>query len=419
MTKPHLAVISHVYPFPGNAGQQQRVRHKLDAFRERFHVTLITVGDQGQITALREQLLSFCDEVIILPSQYSKTFWSKIVHRLWGTLWAWWSGLKFSNYLIGQVEFSPARIAKYLEEYDFDGVVFEYWHAAATAVAFQAQDIPCVLDMHNILWRAYARQLISKPFPDWYKRRAIYSYRQNEEQAWTLFDGLITINAAEHDYVHNQLPTQHLFYTPMGVDLEKWSYAWSPVRPPRIIYYGSLGSEHNQRDAWHCYTAIMPQVWSSYPEAELWLVGNNPSAQLQQIAASEPRVQVTGFVDNIQTVLATASLVLCPWTGRYGFRSRLIEVMALGVPVVTTGDAIYGMNLQGENGILLGESNEQLAHQVLRLLDNPAFANEQSQLAHQAIIEQYSFAATYERLSIELWQWLLARKQRVFAVGRS
>lgn len=410
MTKPRMAVVSHVYPFPGSAGQQQRVRNKLQAFRESFHVTFITIAGKREVVSIAQKLQPHCDEVVILPSLYHSTPWAKIGHRLWGGFWAWRTGVKFSNYLVGQVEFHPARMAKYLSTYDFDVVVFEYWHAAATTAVFRAQGIPCVLDMHDVLWQAYARQLLTKRLPDWYKQKVLHLYQQHEERAWSFFDGIIAINAAEYNYVHEQLPSKQLFYAPMGIDLEKWPYDWSPVTPPRIVYYGSLGSEHNQRDAWHCYADIMPKIWACYPEAELWLVGNNPPPYLQQLPTSESRVHVTGFVDNVQAVLATASLVLCPWTGKYGFRSRLIEAMSLGIPVVTTPDAVYGMNLLDQRGILQGDSDEQLAQQVLRLLSDQAFATVQSQLAHQVVMEQYSFASTYQRLATELMHWVTSVK---------
>src|SRR5690606_14691233 len=111
-----------------------------------------------------------------------------------------------------------------------------------------------------------------------------------------------------------------------GIDLQKWPYSWQPAQPPRIAYYGGLGSPHNQRDALQCYEEIMPTVWAHFPDVELWIVGSRPPATIQALAEQDSRVTVTGFVERVQDVLQTMTAVLCPWTGKYGFRSRLIEV---------------------------------------------------------------------------------------------
>jgi glycosyltransferase involved in cell wall biosynthesis len=100
------------------------------------------------------------------------------------------------------------------------------------------------------------------------------------------------------------------------------------------------------------------------------------------------------------------SLILCPWTGRYGFRSRLVEVMALGVPVVTTPDAIYGMNLKEGMGLLLAETDIGFAEHVASILQDSGRSKQQSQRAWQQIEQQYSFKHTYERLACELKEWL-------------
>ena len=97
-----------------------------------------------------------------------------------------------------------------------------------------------------------------------------------------------------------------------------------PARPHRIAYYGGFGSAKNRASALRCVTQIMPIVWKKWPLAEIWLVGSNPSDDLRALQR-DPRVRVTGFVDDVQSVLRTMTAVLCPWEGTWGFRSRLIE----------------------------------------------------------------------------------------------
>ena len=155
----------------------------------------------------------------------------------------------------------------------------------------------------------------------------------------------------------------------------------------------------------------MPLIWRRFPDAELWLVGSNPSERLRRLTA-DSHVKVTGFVEKVQEVLSTMSLVLCPWGGTYGFRSRIVEVMALGVPVLATPDAVDGMELVSGRGLMLAGSDDVMAAQAVELLSDEARLAEQSRLARSEMERLYSLENTYGRLMSDLRTWLEARRER-------
>ncbi|MCO5207401.1 MAG: glycosyltransferase family 4 protein [Anaerolineae bacterium] len=406
-TKPRLAVLSGVLPFPGRSGQQQRVANKLRAFREQFHVTFITIAASDQVEQVRAQLTGCVDDVILLQWPALDKWQVRWRYVLPELTYVARTGAKRSNYWLSQIAFTPENLQTAVAGHEpFDVVVFEYWHAHQAAPFWQATGARCILDMHDILWQSYDRQLQARPLPAFLRQRMVARYRWQEERAWTYFDGLITINSAEHDYVAQRLPRTPLYYAPMGVDLTLWPYSWQPADPPRIGYYGGLGSSHNQRDALLVYAQIMPHVWAQFPDAELWLVGSNPPEHMLELGRQDPRVQVTGFVEDVAAVLRTLALVICPWQGRYGFRSRLIEVMATGVPIVASADAAYGMDFVHGKGIFFADDDTTMAKYALRLLDDKPFCHSQSQVARRQVEQRYSFEDTYVRLATQLHDWL-------------
>jgi glycosyltransferase involved in cell wall biosynthesis len=161
----------------------------------------------------------------------------------------------------------------------------------------------------------------------------------------------------------------------------------------------------------------MPRIWDTISDAELWIVGSDPPKEICELSKSDERVKVTGFVEDAKSVLERMSIVVCPWRGLYGFRSRLIEVMAIGVPLVTNHDAVYGMDLFDNNGISLGETNSDLGDLIIKLINDRTFAEEQSRLARAEIERNYSFQNTYGRLACELTEWLDSRKPAIDAAS--
>ncbi len=402
-----MLVISSVLPFPGDAGQQMRVLNKLKAFRERFDVTFLTFAPQAKVEEVRARLETIVHHAIVLPSLYSSSAVARLRYKAGGMLFALLTSLKESNYIVGRVELTGDRITKAIAERRYDIAVYEYWHAAESVPAVRRMGARCVLDMHDLLWQSYKRHIASKRWiPEPFGNRMVARYKATEEAAWKTFDALIAINRAEQDYVRTEIDSNlRTFYAPMGTDLNDWHYCWSPSSTVRLAYYGGLANPYNQKDALICYRDIMPAVWNKHPDAELWLVGSNPSPELMALADGK-RVFVPGFVDRVQDVLGTMSLVLCPFSGTFGFRSRLIEVMALGVPLVVSKDAAYGMDLPHGEGIFHCDTVDEMTETSLRLLADASALHEQSIKARDVVERLYGFHSSYGRLADELRDYL-------------
>lgn len=397
--KPDLLVISAVHPVARRSGQQVRVYNKLLAFRSFFETTFLTFAPISEASRVSRELSAIANHSIVLPAQSRQHIMARLWRQLVGEFYTLCTGLKKSNYVLGR-ELSPQRITAHCSPADYDLVVYEYWHAFQSAQIFQQHGTPCVLDMHDVLWQSWDRQLSASLLP-WrrlMRARLVQAYKSREEAAWRQFDGLIAISEGEADYVRKIVPDKPIFLAPMGIDLERWAYCWSPATTPRLSFYGSLGSRPNQDGALRCARRIMPLVWLQRPDAELWIVGANPTPEIVALQ-SDSRIHVTGFVDDLAEVLKTMTAVLCPWSGTYGFRSRLIEVMALGVPVVATPDAVYGMGLHDGKGLLLAQDDARLAALCVELIQQPDLAANQSALARKQVEEKFSFEATYGQLA--------------------
>ena len=407
-----LLIISHVLPWPGEAGQQLRVRYALAAAVRKFQVDFLTFAPAGKRKEVEDQLAALGCRPIVLTSRQTDSPLSRLRFMLGASLFALCTGMKSSNYVIGRVELSPSRIRSAVKPWEYSAVLYEYFHAVDSVPVFQSAGVPSILDMHNVLWKSREERLKeSVAWPAWIKRVSLTRYRRREESAWDQFDALIAINRREHDMVHaRKRPDQKLFYAPMGTDLSRWPYCWQPATPPRLAYYGGLASAHNEAAALRCYECIMPLIWRRFPDTELWLVGSNPTQRLRNLT-SDHRVKVTGFVAVVQHLLITMSLVLCPWTGTYGFRSRIVEVMALGVSVVAPPAAVDGMELESGRGIILANSDQALAEQSLGLLSAPKQLELQSRLARSEMERLYGLEITYGRLMKELREWVNTRSQ--------
>ena len=399
--KPNILVISKVLPFPGESGQQMRIRYMLESLKKEFNITFLTTAKISDLKSIKDELKNFVNKSIVLPTLYNSIYF-KIVYKVKGYFWTLWTGLKMSNYIIGELDITDNRIEKILEHREIDIVLYEYWHAHKTITYFKKRGIPTILDMHNILWQSYKRQLRSiKWLPKFLFFRILKRYKDQEENIWKKFDGLIAINKTEFNYIKNVINKRtSITLIPMGIDLSKWNIDRKTVKPHRVGYYGGLGSIHNQNDALKCYYEIMPSVWERYPETELWIIGSQPPNKILKLQNLDSRVNVTGFVDKVQDVLQTMTIMILPWEGTYGFRSRIVEMMAIGLPVITSSDAIEGMGISEEDGVFCAQSINQYVNKIINILSREtgdSYSTNRSKKIKG--IDRYDVKHTYGHLS--------------------
>jgi glycosyltransferase involved in cell wall biosynthesis len=401
MSLPKLLMVSPAAPFPLNMASKVRILNILKAASRKFDVTFLTVCDPRDMPENEKYLGSICSHTVLLPPRNRKNLAARVGHKGLSKLACFATGMPSEFYYSSILNLSSERVWNVLNGSSFDVVLLEYWFAAKSVEYFRKMGVPCVLDMHDILWRKRITSRnpnVSNILGTTYRNFLDKRYRMLEEATWQRFDHLIAINIAEGEYVKEKFDSNVSMITAgTGVDLNEWPYCWDPAVPPRIVFYGSLSGKENEIAALRCANQIMPLIWSKAPDAELWLIGANPTGSLRALQTN-PRIKVTGFVDQVQDVLSSAAVMLCPLKGRYGFRSRLIEAMALGVPLSVTSDAVYGMGLEDGKGITVHDSDVDIANASVKLLQNPDLASAQSVLARKQVEEKFSFDATYGKI---------------------
>mgnify|MGYP006084884329 CR=1 FL=1 len=408
-SRPKIIVFSQVYPFPLVSGQNQRIANTLTGLKSKgFHITFFTFGKSEEVQFIKNKLLEYCDDSIVLSSLYNKNTIRKWFHKISGITYTLITGKKFSNYIIEKVEFNFSRVSKRLPKGKFDFALFEYWHSYNLIPLMKRNNTPCIIDIHNILWRNWEFYLTLKTnfpsrwepiLPNFIKNRLVRKYKESELKAYSNYDCLITLGSEEIEYlIESGIKKNKLFKMPMGISLKKWDYVWSHNNDnKKIVYYGGLSNPYNLKDVLFLYHHFMPIIWSKFKNAELWLVGSNPAKEIKDLTKNS-KVVVTGFVDNINDVLKDKDLMVMPWSGASGFRSRLIEVMALGLPVLTTKTLVKQMDIREHDKFILANNNQDLSQLALKLLNDKEIMNNQSLSGRKFVEQLYSFKATYGAL---------------------
>jgi glycosyltransferase involved in cell wall biosynthesis len=146
-----------------------------------------------------------------------------------------------------------------------------------------------------------------------------------------------------------------------------------------VLFSGKMSYHANVTAALYLVNEIMPHVWATHPAVRVQIVGKDPPAQIRALAttndsrtpqAGRGSVEVTGTVPDIRPYIQQATIAAAPLLYGAGIQNKVLEAMACGTPVVTTGQAAGGMQAQPGRDLLVAESAPQFATAIVQLLEN-------------------------------------------------
>ena len=132
-------------------------------------------------------------------------------------------------------------------------------------------------------------------------------------------------------------------------------------------------------------TRLFPEIRRLHPDAELRLVGRNPESRVRRLSGTG--ITVTGEVTDMTPHLHQATIYVAPHFTGAGTRTKLLEAMAAGLPIVTTSIGIEGIDAAHERDVLIGDDPPSLVLAVERLLRD-ASARARLGAASRRLVEQ-------------------------------
>lgn len=164
---------------------------------------------------------------------------------------------------------------------------------------------------------------------------------------------------------------------PNGVDLDYWSRTSAERGKDTIVMTGAMDYAPNRDAAMYLIEQILPRVRRSIPDASLFIVGRDAPPELVR-AGERAGARVTGLVPDVRPYVEQASVFVAPLRFGAGIQNKLLEAMAMGVPVVASPLAAEGLRTEtGETPpITVARTREQFAEAIVRRLietrSNPA-----------------------------------------------
>jgi polysaccharide biosynthesis protein PslH len=170
-----------------------------------------------------------------------------------------------------------------------------------------------------------------------------------------------------------------------GVDVD-YFHVNSDMKRERatLVISGKMSYHANVSMVMHLAHDIMPHVWAKRPEVKLWIVGKDPTREIQALG-NHTAVTVTGTVPDLRPYLQKATIAVTPITYGAGIQNKVLEAMACGTPVVTTPKAISAIQAVPGRDLMVAADPAAFADTIIDLLEDASQQCLMSQAARQYV----------------------------------
>lgn len=249
-------------------------------------------------------------------------------------------------------------------------------------------NLPRVLDMADSIYQHYARMRRIWWNPLWIGARIDRSrVRRYEAEVPRWFDNVLIHTEEDLEWVQKQSGATNLVQSLMGVDTKEFAFQEGPYNTHRIVYCGKLDYLPNIDAALYFAHKIFPLVRRQIPDAQFSVVGFNPPRSVRSLARL-PGVKVRANVPDICQEVSTAAVSVAPIRFGAGIQNKVLQSLAMGVPVVATPLAAKPFGEPVNSPILTAESDLEFANQVVGILENCGYRRKLA-LAGRKLIETY------------------------------
>ena len=344
--KPPLLFLCHRIPFPPNKGDKIRSYHLLRYLSANYRVYLGAFVDDPEDWAYEKKLEDLCEELCLLRLNPKLARIKSIFALLKAQPLSlpYYSSAKMNSWVNGVLKTNNIeRIVVY------SAVMAQFVVGEKSSCCTTIADM---VDVDSEKWREYSQQ---KTFPmSWVYRREADCLLNYEKYIADSFDHSLFVSKAESARFLELSPESEgrVDSYSNGVDTEYFSPDHKYQSPYKkdanvLVFTGAMDYWPNiDAVSWFAET-VFPNIRHENPQIQFYIVGSNPSAQVQKLAEL-PGVVVTGRVEDVRPYLNYSLCALAPMRIARGIQNKVLEAMAMALPVIVSEAGLEG--IEAEHG---------------------------------------------------------------------
>lgn len=382
----NILLVSSYLPYPLFSGGHIRLFNLIKELSKKHTITLICEKREHQTNKDVEKVNQFCKKIITLPRKKQWTIKNIIKAG-------------FSSYpflMIGHTQLRmKEEISKELKSGRYDFLHVETFYVMQNV---PPTNLPVILGEQNIEHIVYKRYADNAFF---FLKHLLYfdvwKMRRWEQSFWKKADWVIVTSENERKQIEKY--NKHVTVVSNGVDLAKFKVKSEKLkvekREKTVLFIGNFRWIENKDAALWLVTSIWPRLKQKLQKkglkVKLWIVGKEIPQRLTLLARDDDVVFDENAPNDTKRIYEKADILLAPIRVGSGTKFKILESMAIGLPVVTTSVGMEGIDVKKGEEIVVADDADGLAQGAIALLTDTDFYQRIALNAKRRIEEKYDW----------------------------
>ena len=402
--------------WPINSGRKVSLYYYCKGLHEQYgyEISLYSFTEAGQGEQDLTKKPKFIQQIkLAAPISKGTKIKNLLLKSLGSQQWPFQNSLYYS-------EENVTAIKEFCEKIQPHVVITDMIRTAPYLKAFEG--LPCkkILDMDDLLSKRYIRQMKSK-FSEagvagqYGKQMSGLSNRllsvkelknfvlsmeskrlkKAEIEYARQYDSVIFVSEMETEELNRQLGERKAYTVTMGVDYDYFS---APVevtkQPGTLSFVGNMHVAANVDTLQMIANDILPKIKH---QVVLKVIGACPE-RLKKEYQGRADIEFCGQVEDLRKYVKSTEIFLAPIAYGSGIKTKILEAMAMGMPVVTNSVGAEG--IAAENGVhyLVHDAFAKLTSSVGVLLQDDQLQSCLGAQAQKLMQEKYTWQAVWKSI---------------------
>ncbi|NNK89588.1 MAG: glycosyltransferase, partial [Saprospiraceae bacterium] len=378
-----LLILTSRFPYPLDKGDKLRIYYQVRELSQYFEIILVSITDKIPDKEEYAELAPYCKS--IYPIKLGR------IRSAANTLWS-----------IVSISKLPAQCAYFYSDIIRNkiGSIISaeapdhiYCQLLRTSEYIKGLNIPKTMDFMDAFstgasMRADKGHLIQR----WFWKREASLLRKYESSISKEFDNLTIISRLDRDRLKD---IENIQVVNNGIDARFFIEEKAEAQYD-AVFVGNLGYYPNVRAVGYISEYILPAYEASYKKSlKVNIVGPN-SSNVKTWESNH--LNIGGWYDNVIDGFCSGRIFLAPLFEGIGQQNKILEAMAIGIPVVTTPDVAKALGMEHGNQLLVANTARSFSDCIHQFLTDKDFTGGMMDRARRFVSLNYEWHAVCQPL---------------------
>ncbi len=379
--------VANRMPYPPFRGDKLKIYHLAKELSKNHELHLITIAESREDIKYIENLTPYFAQIeyVFIPK------YKAVINTILGIF----------NRDPFQVNYFRSRkfqkqLNNRLHNNSYDGVHVQ--HIRMSQFFKNAENLNRVIldlpDAFSLYWERRAKNTTNF-FIKKFETIEYHRVKQYEQKWVSRFKKVLVCSLEDQLYLES-LGLNQVEILENGVDTNMFKPSDKPYIPYRVLFTGNMDYAPNVDAVIYFANQIWPYVRKSVPEAKFIIAGQRPVVKV--LSLRNNNIEVTGFIEDLTQEYAKAHVVVSPLRIGAGTQNKVLEALAMNIPVVTTNVGYTGLKLQPDEGALVSLTPDEFVKNTVKLLTDNNFRNNVGTSGGESIRRRFGWAGIAKKL---------------------